>query len=189
MRPAVCIAVCTVLAAVPGGPAAQAVVDEPSGNPLSLSLRRVFDRAAANVLQVAALAPADLYEYRPVPEARSLGEQLAHTADVMYQLCAVAAGTSDPAKGSVEGSRRTKTEVLSALEEARHYCTVVYASMTDERALQVIVAGPRVPRAEVLVNAIAHIRQHCGNVRTYLRLNGIEPPAIEWLPKVRTPTA
>lgn len=168
--------------------AAQAADSTKMRNPLSSSLGQVFERAAGHILRVAELAPAEIYVFRPETKARSLGEQLAHTADVMYQLCAVAAGTPDPVEGSLEASRRTKAEIVAALGQARHYCTVVYSSMTDERALQTIDAGPDVPRLEVLVNNIAHIRQHYGSVRTYLRLNGIEPPAIEWLPRTRKPT-
>ena len=54
--------------------ASQAVGGDGRGTPISLSLRSMFERAAGHMLRVAELAAAALYEYRPSPESRSLGE-------------------------------------------------------------------------------------------------------------------
>lgn len=61
--------------------------------------------------------------------------------------------------------------------------------MTDDRALQTIEKGPAVLRVRLLVDNIAHVRQHYGSLRTYLHLNGITPPATERVPKVKSSTS
>lgn len=169
-----------------GQPQAAPPCDQ-SREPLSAALRQAYEGAIRDLVHVADVAPAEIYDFRPVPGSRSLGAQLAHTSDVMRMDCALAAGSKEAHGESVETTWKTKADVTSSLQGARHYCDGVYRLMTDARALQHVEAGPAVPRVRLLIANVAHIRQHYGNVRTYLRLNGITPPATERLPAPKTP--
>jgi hypothetical protein len=171
-------------AQVPAAPACDPVRD-----PLSASLKQAYDSAVRDLARVADLAPDGVYAFRPAADARSFGAQIAHVVDVMRMLCSLAAGSRSPSGESVEATWKTKADVTAALERARHYCDGVYGLMTDGRALQPVEAGPAVVRARLLIDNVSHIRQHYGNLRTYLRLNGITPPPAERLPTLRKPTA
>jgi uncharacterized damage-inducible protein DinB len=185
------LAIVVLLLAIARLAAAQAPVSSPCGQGrevLSATLRDAYQSAIRNLVQVAELAPGTTYAFTPVPEARSLGAQLAHTTDVMRMQCSLAAGSGSPAGEGVEARWKTKADVLAALQDAQHYCDGVYRMMTDARALEPVSAGPAVPRARLLIDNVSHIRQHIGNVRTYLRLNGVTPPPTERLPVLRKPT-
>jgi hypothetical protein len=166
-------------------PAAQtppAVRGSQAREPLSTSLKQAYDSAIRNLWQVVVMAPQEVYEFKPTPEARSFGAQIAHVVDVMNQLCALASGSTSRADPGIETSWKTRADVMEAMQKAQQYCDTVYSLMTDARALEPIDVAPRVPRVRLLIDNVSHIRQHYGNVRTYLRLNGIGPPPTEHLP-------
>lgn len=103
---------------VPGAAmATQAARTETVGNPLSASLRQLFQAATHSLLLAADLAPAEIYSYRPAADARSFGEQIEHATGLMYQLCAVAAGSANPFDPGQSLDGGTKADVVA--ESAR----------------------------------------------------------------------
>lgn len=173
------------LAAVPALAQPLSSVD-PAANPLSATLKSLYEGVTRNIVESANKVPEDLYAYKPTPDVRSFGEMLGHVADAMTSYCSRAAEAKNPVADSVEKTKQTKAELVAALDYARGYCDGVYGSMTDPDALKSIAVGDnKVPKVRFLVANISHVNEHYGNLVTYMRLKGIVPPSTERAQQMR----
>src|SRR5262249_51825474 len=72
------------------------------------------------------------YDFRPAPEVRTFGQQVAHVADDQYNLCAPAKGeTRKAAYREIENTVHGKTALVAALKAAFAYCDGAYDGLTD----------------------------------------------------------
>jgi uncharacterized damage-inducible protein DinB len=155
--------------ASPVSPAAQA----PEGNPVSQSIRELWEGAKANLIGSMKVMPEDKYGFRPVASVRTYGEILAHVAGANYIFCAAARGEKSPhAEDAFEKTAKTRAPIA--------YCDVAYRGLTDRSASEPIDApfgGAKTPRAAALMGNTGHVQEHYGNLVTYLRINGLVPPS------------
>jgi uncharacterized damage-inducible protein DinB len=88
----------------------------------------------------------------------------------------------------IEKDKKTKADLVKALDESFTYCDKVYADMTDELGKPIVKfdaggEGSRVPiqmpRLTVLAFHVGHAFAHYGNVVTYMRLKSLVPPSSE----------
>lgn len=170
---------CTILLIVALAPAAAA--QTPSANPISDGIRSQWNGAKRNVQQSAELMSAENYDYRPVDGVRTFGELLAHVAGANYAICAAAKAEKTPfAEDHFEKTATTRPAIIKATADAIAYCDTVFAALTDATAGQMVQSpfGPnQMPRTAALVMNIGHVKEHYGNMVTYLRMNGIVPPS------------
>ena len=173
------------LALVAGVSAAEAQM-APAGaaNPLSASLKGMFDNIKRNITESAAKMPEENYAFKPTPEVRSFGEIIGHLADANYMLCSRFKGEKNPNDGNSFEKKTTKADLVKALNDAVAYCDPIYAGATDAVALEVVKVGDppnqrEVPKASALIGNVAHNNEHYGNLVTYLRLKGLVPPSTE----------
>jgi uncharacterized damage-inducible protein DinB len=184
------LATLAVVLAVLSTPALAQTVSsvDSAANPLSATLKSLYEGVVRNIVESANKAPEDLYAFKPSPDVRSFGEMLGHVADGLTNYCSRAAETKSPVPDSVEKTKKTKAEIVKALEYAKGYCDGVYGSMTDADALKLVAAGEnKVPKARFLVVNISHTNEHYGNLVTYLRIKGIVPPSTERAQQMRRP--
>src|SRR5215471_3899899 len=105
------------------------------------SIRGYFIRAAEKM-------PEADYSFKPSPDVRTFGQQIAHVADDQYNLCAPAKGeTRKAAYTAIESSLSKKADLVPALKEAFAYCDAAYGSMTDASAREV-AASSKMPRTK-----------------------------------------
>ena len=136
------------------------------------SVRDYFIRAAEKM-------PAADYVFRPTPEVRTFGQQVAHVADDQYNLCAPARGeTRKAAYSAIENSLSTKAELVSALKEAFAYCDAAYDALSDAAGAEPSLGRDR-NRFSMLNWNLWHTWEHYGNVVVYLRMKGLVPPSSE----------
>lgn len=136
------------------------------------SIRDYFIRAAEKM-------PESDYGFKPTPEVRSFGQQIAHVADDQYNLCAPAKGeTRKEAYRFIENTFSTKTELVSHLKAAFAYCDGAYDSLNDASASNPS-ARPGKTNFEMLNWNLWHTWEHYGNIVVYLRMKGIVPPTSE----------
>jgi uncharacterized damage-inducible protein DinB len=181
-----CLSVLFVTLAAGLAPAQPVSPVDPVANPLSATLKSLYEGVVRNVVDSANKVPEDLYAFRPAPEVRSFGEMLGHVADAMTSYCARAAEAKNPVADSVEKTKKTKAEILAALDYARGYCDGVYGLVTDADALRTVTMGEnKVPRARFLMANISHVNEHYGNLATYMRIKGIVPPSTERAQQMR----
>jgi uncharacterized damage-inducible protein DinB len=165
-----------VLLLMIGGGAARAGAQ---ANPLSAELRADYRTIRDYFIRAAEEMPEADYGFKPSPDVRSFGQQVAHVADDQYNLCAPAKGeTRTAAYRAIEQSLSTKSELVAALKAAFAYCDAAYDAITDSGGIAV-VAGQQRTRFGMLNWNLWHTWEHYGNVVVYLRLKGLVPPSSQ----------
>ena len=122
--------------------------------------------------------PDSLLSFRATPEVRSLGQLFAHVADGEHLFCSLALGQGMPTT-SVEKTKTTKADLLTALKESAAHCDQAYAQTDAQAQTPASFFGQNVNRMFLLNLNGAHDFEHYGNIVTYLRLKGIVPPSSQ----------
>ncbi len=149
--------------------------------PLSEGLRRAYNTVKLNLTEAAQkLGEAD-YSYRPSPDIRVFGGQLAHVANSQFNACAAARGEKNPHQGTnLEQTKTSRADIIQALSDSFAFCDPAFANLTDQSAVELVRQGMNeVARAAVLSNLIAHSNEEYGILTVYLRTKGIVPPSTE----------
>jgi uncharacterized damage-inducible protein DinB len=141
--------------------------------------RAQFDMIKVNLSKTATKVPEETYAFKPTPAVRSLGEIIGHVADSNFAICAIAAGEKPP-QGGFEKGKKTKAELVKALNDSIAYCDKVGAALDDAKgAAAVPFFGQQMPKLAVFNFNIQHCNEHYGNLVTYMRLKSIVPPSSE----------
>lgn len=159
--------------------AALALVAAPAAaqNTAVANARTLWHDVTAQVTQIAEEVPDSLYGFKPVPTVRSFGELFGHIAGAQYMFCAAAVGDPPRAEDAVEKSATTKAALVEALKASTAYCERAYAQSDADAQGSVEIFGQQRTRLWVLGMNGVHNGEHYGNLVTYLRINGIVPPA------------
>jgi uncharacterized damage-inducible protein DinB len=134
-----------------------------------------------NVTRTAEKVPEDLYEFKPTPEVRSLGQLLAHIADGNFGICGAGATMKPPMSGIEKSTGgKGKAAIQKALAASFEFCESAWASMDNTRSPEMVKTflGTQ-PRFSALTFNTSHVWEHYGNLVTYMRLKGIVPPSSE----------
>jgi uncharacterized damage-inducible protein DinB len=134
-----------------------------------------WQRAAAEILDVAEVMPENKYGYKPTPEMSSFSDQLVHVAGITQRFIDTAKGTKSDSKHT----SMTKAEVIALLKSTFQEAQAQVAALTDAQLLEPVKFpfGDRtVTRATFWQGPLYQIRNHHGQLVVYLRLNGIVPP-------------
>lgn len=149
------------------------------GQALRKDLLLNYTQAAELALGVADALPAEKYDYRPVKEVFTFGEQITHLAARYVVMMSWATGQPEPPEGmEVFKKLKTKNEIMPAFRQAVAAGQAALDKMTDKQLLG-LVATPffgKTSRANVVMLLNGHTNRHYGQVVVYLRLNGIVPP-------------
>jgi hypothetical protein len=145
---------------------------------MTKELVAAWERAAADMIDVAEAMPEERYNFQPTPEVRTFGEQLVHVAGIVQRFI-------DSAKGAKSESDHphmpmTKAEVISLLKETFQAGQGMITSLTDAQLVEPMKFpfGDRiVSRYGFWMGPLYPVADHYGQLVIYLRLNGIVPPA------------
>jgi DinB superfamily len=144
-------------------------------NPFSNDARQHYELIKGNLLKAAQEMPAENYSFRTVPPVRTFAEMIAHVADAQVLMCAVVKGEKVTANA---GSKKTKAELVAALQYSFDYCDPVYASMTDAAAAAPVRwARWDMSKLGLLNWNIAHDNEMYGIIGAFLRVKGLVPPS------------
>ena len=137
-------------------------------------MRDYFIRAAEKM-------PEANYGFKPSPDVRSFGQQVAHVADDQYNLCAPAKGeTRKAAYTEIESTLSKKAELVAALKDAFAYCDSAYDALTDAAGAELVNSGKMGRTRFSMLNwNLWHTWEHYGNVVVYLRMKGLAPPSSD----------
>ncbi|MCC6538744.1 MAG: DinB family protein [Bryobacterales bacterium] len=136
--------------------------------------RAAWSSLSAKLMTTAAALPEASYEFRPAPEARSFAQLIGHLADAHFLFCAPLLPPTPPRSGAAKLTG--KPELVAALRDSINFCTAAADRVADSDP-PVQLFGREQSRLAVLWANIAHSSEHYGNAVTYLRLQGIVPPA------------
>ena len=122
------------------------------------------------IVKLAEECPADHYEFRPVPDVRSFGDQLRHVAFWNEYVRKTIKG--EPASGDANELPReifsTKGKVVKALRSSFDDVKGEIENRKDSLGMSEV---------DTLVSFIEHCGEHYGQLVVYSRLNGVVPPA------------
>lgn len=151
------------------------------GNPLSADVRSDYATVRDYFIRAAEEMPEADYGFKPSPDVRSFGQQVAHVADDQYNLCAPAKGeTRKAAYRDIESTLSTKRDLVAALKRAFVYCDGAYDALTDAAGTEVVTSSmPPRTRFGMLNWNLWHTWEHYGNVVVYLRIKGMVPPSSQ----------
>jgi uncharacterized damage-inducible protein DinB len=148
-------------------------------NPFVDAAKAQFTGIKSNVIRTAEKVSEDLYEFKPTPEVRSLGQLLAHIADGNFGICAAGSGMKPPMTGIEKSTGgKGKAAIQKALAASFEFCESAWASMDNTRSGEMVKTflGNQ-PRFSTLTFNTSHVWEHYGNLVTYMRLKGIVPPS------------
>jgi uncharacterized damage-inducible protein DinB len=158
----------------------------PEDNPLSAEVRRDYQTVRDYFIRAAEKMPEADYGFKPSPDVRTFGQQVAHVADDQYNLCAPAKGeTRNAAYQQIEHTLSTKADLVAALRAAFAYCDGAYDALTDAGGTAMVGAGKARTRFGMLNWNLWHTWEHYGNVVVYLRMKGLVPPSSEPRPQMQ----
>ena len=156
------------------------------------TVNQILDRDLRSLerqlVPLAETMPAEKYGFVPTSGefkgVRTFGQQVSHTAAVVYAVSAAVLGEKNPSEmGPGENgpaSLKTKDDIVKYLKDAVTYGHKAMGSVT-EKSLADLVPSPfgtnKVPRLAMATEAVGHSYDHYGQMVVYLRLNGIIPPA------------
>ena len=182
MKAAVCLMFACALTAL-GVQAQQAPAGAQGGQkiPLNEGLRRSYNTIKMNLTEAAQKFSDADYSYRPSPEIRTFGGQLAHVANSQFNACAAARGEKNPNQGTnLEQTKTTKADIVQALNDSFAFCDPAFAALTDQSAAELVQQGQNeVARGSVLSNLISHSNEEYGILTVYMRTKGMVPPSTE----------
>jgi len=167
-------------AIVPAALAQAPATSAAPADPLSGTLKALWDGVKRNITESAEKMPEANYAFKPTPEVRSFGELLGHVANSNFNYCARVKGEKNPNEGNDIEKKTAKADVQKGLADSFAYCDGVYGAMTDAKAMEMMKMGQaEAPRARLLIANISHNNEHYGNIVTYMRLKGLVPPSTE----------
>jgi uncharacterized damage-inducible protein DinB len=159
--------------------AAAASAQDTPANPLVTVSKNIFAISKNDVLGSVAKIPDDLWSYQPTKDVRTVAQLFAHIADAQYEFCGLITEGKSVSK-DIEKTKKTKAEIVPALNDAFAYCESAYASMTDADAAQLVsFFNMKITKLGAMDFNIAHNMEHYGNLVTYMRIKGIVPPSSE----------
>jgi len=162
----------------------------PQSASLTADERRDYQTIRDYFIRAAEKMPENKYGFRPSPDVRTFGQQVAHVADDQYNLCAPAKGeTRKAAYTDIESRLSKKADLLVALREAFAYCDAAYDALTDASGAELAAGGKRRTKFSMLNWNLWHTWEHYGNVVVYLRMNGLVPPSSEGMSGMQMPAA
>lgn len=124
---------------------------------------------------VAQAMPAESYDFKPVPEEMSFGQQIFHIAQANDSYCSAAAKSKSPFVKPEKTDN--KDAAIKALGESFDYCAGIASSMTDDQLNEMRPRGKSsVSGRELLLGVQTHMAHHRGQAEVYLRVKGIKPP-------------
>jgi uncharacterized damage-inducible protein DinB len=149
-------------------------------DPLSASVKRDYKNVRDYFIRAAEKMPEAEYGYKPSPDVRSFGQQVAHVADDQYNLCAPAKGERRKAAyTAIEDSLSKKADLIPALKDAFAYCDSAYDALTDASGAEMATGDKMRNKFSWLNWNLWHTWEHYGNVVVYLRMKGLVPPSSE----------
>ena len=129
------------------------------------------------IVRSAEKMPESEYGFKPSPDVRDFGGEVAHAADIQTMLCSMALNA--PKQGNA-ASLKTKADLIKALQDANALCDQAYNSLTEANASE---ARPFIRGQRTLIGVlefnISHHNETYGTMVPYMRMKGVVPPSSE----------
>ena len=159
------------------GPSVAEGQDAPTG--FRAEFLHQFDMSMRKIIALAEAVPAETYPRRAVPAVAPLAQTFAHIAQYNYEYPARAMGISAPAGIDRDTLERVnqKPQVIALLNRSAEHVRQAVRSMPEAQlARETVLYGRRVQQWAVLLQLLAHMDDHMGQLIAYSRVSGVVPP-------------
>src|SRR5438477_6168212 len=148
---------------------------------IAVGLQRQYAALKTNLTQSAEKVSEADYAFKPTNEIRGYGQLWGHVANAQFNQCAQAKGVANPNQGADLEQKTTRAEFIKVLADSFAFCDDVFASLTDEKANEMLTGGRGGPtaRSVVLLGLLTHGNEMYGIGTVYQRLKGVVPPSTE----------
>jgi len=136
----------------------------------------------AYTLECAQAMPGEKYEFRPVPEVRTFGQQMVHLSEAVPGLFELFIEEKKaPTHPFSEGGKEpvlSKEEIIARLGMGFDYVERAAGKLNASvlRQTTTIFGGKVISKHRMLRFLLDHTTHHRGQTVVYLRLNHIQPP-------------
>ena len=156
-----------------------AQAQSPTVDPVSSQLRRVLDTYAKNLVAAAEEFPAEKYTYHPTPEGMTVGNTMAHIAQVNNSACASVGGLTAPAQ--VKVGETDKDQLVEGLKASMDFCRQAFSGLTDAKLVESVTGfgGRATTRFAAALEVTNDLIDHYATLSVYLRINGMLPPTAQ----------
>ena len=150
-----------------------------TADPVSSQLRQVLDRFAKNLVATAEEFPVDKYTYHPTPEGMTVGNTMAHIAQVNSFACSTVGGVAPPKYEKV--GETDKDKLVENLKASMDFCKQVFSGLTDAKLGDSVpgFGGRSSTRFAAAMEVTNDLVDHYAALAVYLRLNGLLPPTAQ----------
>ena len=149
-------------------------------NPVTSSVKEIFNRHSKYIAAAAAQMPADKYGYHPTPDQWTFGKIVAHVAQANLAVCSMISDNPAPTIPKLNETD-PKDTLTAALKTSFDFCDQSLAKLQDASMGDTITyfGGIKKPRSRAVVEIIADLNDHYSQMASYLRLNGMVPPSVK----------
>ena len=151
-----------------------------AANPLTASVRAVFDDYAKNLVATAQIMPEEKYSFRPTPENMTFGKTIGHIGDVNNAVCSRM--FTPPATPFAKSSETdSKEKLVAGLKASMDYCGEQFSKMTDANMAEMVpfFGGKQITRLGAALAVITDFADHYAGLSMHLRMNGLLPPTAQ----------
>jgi hypothetical protein len=143
--------------------------------PALAAVRPVYQSAKANMIEAAEAMPDADYMFKLSPAQRAFGDWIEHTAGMNIRMCAAMVGDSPQ---QPDFKDKSKGALVDALKASFALCDATYSRVTEESVLKEVPPGGKpITPLSIMVQQIAQLSSHYGNLVGYLRAKGVTPPS------------
>ena len=163
--------------------AAPATVANPAQGPIVKTLRAQWQGVRDKVVNICDLIPEDKLDFKATPDVRSFKDLVVHIAGEGYNFLrplGSVPGVTPPTNAEL-AALKTKAELMKALRDSFDWQGKLIDSLTETAATELAPgrggAAGTTPKWNAIVSLLVDNMDHYGNLVTYVRLNGLVPPA------------
>ncbi len=136
-----------------------------------------WDNSKQFTLEVVDKMPDNLLDYKPDAGAMSFKEQITHLSGTMVMISSRFLNGATPSFAA-DAKPATKAELKAFVENCYAYTKSTVAKLSEAQLAEVVdIFGGKGSRRQVIGLADDHTTHHRGAAISYIRANGIEPPA------------
>ena len=175
---AACCAVVLLASLAVGQAAAPAAA---SKNPVTDTVRQIFDNQQRNLVAAAEQMPADKYSFHPTDGQMPYSQLMAHIATSNAFLCQRIGDQPAPDNIQKVKPEDGKDKIVSALKDSFTYCSAALKAVDDSKLGDEVPAfrNTKRPRAWALIALTNDFADHYSAAAGYLRAAGMLPPSAQ----------
>ena len=152
-----------------------------SKNPVTDTVRQIFDNQQKNIIAAVDEMPADKYSFHPTEGQNSFGQMMAHIATSNAFLCQRIGDQQPPESITKIKAEDGKDKIAAAVKASFDYCSAALKAVDDSKLGDEVSAyrNTKRPRAWALIALTNDFADHYAAAAGYLRAAGLTPPSAQ----------